>query len=291
MKYKKLSILLLAVLSIILVSCKKDDDTGKINVNITGLPNLGPDYVYEGWMVGGQAITAGIFRVNDQGVMSATTFEVDKEGIDDAVAYVLTIEPYPDPDPKPSAVHILAGNFSGNSATIGIANPRALVHDYSSAAGSYILATPTDGNSDTDELSGVWWMNPAAGPGPGLTMPTLPTGWNYEGWVVINGIPVSTGKFRDANGADGSSVFSGTVTGPAFPGEDLLQNAPTGLNFPTDLSGATLVISIEPDPDNGPEPFSIKPLKATIPMPAANGVSYNMTNDASSINITGTVSR
>jgi hypothetical protein len=53
-------------------------------------------------------------------------------------------------------------------------------------------------------------------------------------------------------------------------------NAPTGLTFPTDLSGGTAVISVEPYPDNGDEPFAIKPLVGNIPQNAADHNNYPM---------------
>lgn len=73
----------------------------------------------------------------------------------------------------------------------------------------------------------------ASGPTAGLTLATLPAGWKYEGWAVINGTPVSTGTFTSASAADDSAPFSGATAGPPFPGEDFLQNAPSGLTFPT----------------------------------------------------------
>ncbi len=127
-----------------------------------------------------------------------------------------------------------------------------------SASGKYILATPTDGGAMTNEESGIWFLdNSGPSVAKGLNLPTLPSGWKYEGWIVINGIPVSTGTFIDANTADSnaaSSNFKGTIgNGPNYPGEDLLRNAPTGLTFPTDLRGKIVAISIEPSTDNGTE--------------------------------------
>lgn len=49
-----------------------------------------------------------------------------------------------------------------------------------------------------------------------------------------------------------------------------------GLNFPTGLSGGKAVISVEPDPDNSPDPFVLKPLVADIPMSATDHETYEM---------------
>lgn len=289
MKKFKYSIPILALSIIFLSGCNKEST---LMVNIEGLPNLGPNYAYEGWLTGnGDPKPAGIFMVNDSGEMSTHMFEVKESHMKKAKAYVLTIEPYPDSDPNPSKVHILGGDFNGDKATLSAAHGNALGTDFSISTGTYILATPTDGNSTTDELSGIWWLDPAQGPGPGLFLPTITTGWTFEGWAVINGVPVSTGKFTNVSGADQSAAYSGPVAGPAFPGEDFLTNAPAGLTFPTDLSGATVVISIEPSPDNSPLPFSMKPLTGSVPNPASDHTAYQMTNTTNQTFPTGTVTR
>ena len=283
-------LIILAAGIIVLSGCKKKQ--GNLIVDIQGLENLGPNYAYEGWLTGsGKAKTAGIFMVDDSGKMSGNSFEIDEKDIKNATAYVLTIEPYPDSDPDPSSVHIMAGDFTGNTANLTIAHSSALGTDFSAATGSYILATPTDGAPTANELSGVWWLDPAQGPGPGLNLPGLPGGWKYEGWAVIGGTPVTTGKFLSASGADESAPYSGSVAGPPFPGEDFLKNAPSGLTFPTDLSGKTVVISIEPNPDNSPLPFLLKPLLGNVPDPATDHTLYMMTNNAVATNPTGTTTR
>ncbi|MCS5490898.1 anti-sigma factor [Algoriphagus limi] len=280
-----------------LVGCNDDDvtppQTGILTLDISGLEDLGSNYAYEGWIiVNGSAISAGIFNVDANGNLSQNSFELDREDLANASTYVLTIEPSPDNDPGPSDVHILAGNFSGKSASVTIEHSAAIGTDFTNSTGEFILATPTDGGSDTDELSGVWWLNPANGPGPGLNLPTLPNGWKYEGWAVVNGTPVSTGTFTSVTGADEFSGFSGTASGaPPFPGEDLLMNAPSGLIFPTDLSGGTIVISVEPSPDNSPAPFLLKPLVRMLPSDALDHTLYQMSNNAISTNPSGTVKR
>lgn len=290
------AIFLVALTALFFVTgCKKDDDaspTETLNLNISGLEDLGPDYAYEGWLiVDGAPVSAGIFSVDANGNLSETAFELDTDDIENATTYVLTIEPSPDSDPSPSSVHILAGDFSGGNAGLTVNHGAAIGTDFTAATGSYILATPTDGGSDTNENSGVWWLDPAQGPGAGLDLPALPDGWVYEGWAVIDGTPITTGRFTAASGADDAATFSGSAGGPPFPGEDFLNNAPAGLTFPTDLSGATVVISVEPQPDNSAAPFALKPLVGGVPNPAADHTSYNMNNNATATNPTGTVTR
>ncbi len=275
---------------IALSGCEKKSDM--LTVDIKGLGNLGPNYAYEGWLTGnGPAVSAGIFTVNDSGEMSTSMFDLNSKDMSKAKGYVLTIEPYPDSDPKPSSVHIMGGDFSGDMAHLSISHSSALGNDFSAVTGNYILATPTDGGMKSDENSGVWWLDPSKGPGAGLNLPGLPGGWKYEGWAVINGTPVTTGKFLSVSAADGSAPYSGGTSGPPFPGEDFLMNAPAGLSFPTDLSGSTVVISIEPEPDNSPLPFFLKPLVGSIPDMAMDHVVYSMSNHTMAAYPSGTVSR
>ncbi len=288
---KNLFYFLFVLGSITLISC--DDDEGSasmLNLNINGLENLGPGYAYEGWLiVNGNPVTTGVFTINDNGVLSKNFFDVAETTLNDATTFVLTIEPSPDNDPAPSDVHILAGDFNNNSASLTIGHSAALNNNFSTVAGTYILATPTNG-SNNDENSGIWFLDPTSGsPVAGLTLPTLPAGWIYEGWAVINGTPVSTGTFSSASGLDNDDSFSGSMPGPAYPGEDFLVNAPAGLSFPTDLAGGKAVISIEPVPDNSTNPFLLKPLAGDIPVNAVDHTPYQMA--ASTTYPTGTATK
>ncbi len=289
------------MIAIIFTSCKKDEEmppdeptTKKIMVNLNGLEDLGVDYVYEGWLiVDGSPVSTGIFTVDADGMQSKTEFEVKISDAEDATTFVLSIEPKNDSDPSPAATKILAGDFSGSSADLTISP----VGDFSNAAGKYILATPTNGG-DNDENSGIWFLDLSNGAPPtaGLTLPELTDGWKYEGWTVINGIPVTTGKFTNVAATDEDDPYSGPdplgdVNGDDgfFPGEDFLENAPDGLTFPTDIAGGTAVISVEPDPDNNPGPFTLKPLVHGIPSEAVDHVTFDMDQNLSFP--TGTVTR
>ncbi len=280
-----------------LTSCDDDDEptvnTATFETNFSGLEDLGDDYAYEGWLiVDGNPVSAGIFEVDANGIASRTSFEVGADDLAAATTYVLTIEPSPDSDPAPSPVHILAGDFSGNSAALTVGHGAALATDFTAATGTYILATPTD-MDDTNEASGVWWLDNSAATGPvaGLDLPELPEGWAYEGWAVIDGTPVSTGVFTSATGADGGANYSGTQAGPPFPGEDFLTNAPAGLDFPVDLTGKTVVISVEPVPDNSAAPFTLKPLVGAVSADAPVHAPLGMDNNAANTNPSGTVSK
>lgn len=243
-----------------------DSSDYPVALTFEGLESLGEDFVYEGWVV------------IDDGPVSTGRFTIDAEGeqrfhsaslageLSDAKTFILTIEPAEGDDPAPADAHVLAGDVVDGVAQLNVAHPAALGNDFSNAGGQFVLATPTTTVED-DELSGIWFIDIVDGSATtGLELPELPTGWVYEGWAVIDGQPVSTGTFLDPASGDDFNGFSGTdSTGPNYPGEDFIQNAPEGLDFPTDLTGATVVISIEPQDDDSPAPFAFKPLAAQVP--------------------------
>jgi hypothetical protein len=296
---KKLSILLLAA-STALVSCSSEDDNTD-NTNANGslkldISNLAPTEVherYEGWViVNGAPVSTGLFEVGSDGTASQTSFSVPSATLDAATMFVLSLEPHPDSDPAPSDIKIIGGAFSGNMASVDASHPAALNADFGASSGSYILATPTTADM-MDERSGVWFIDISGGsPAAGLNLPALPANWAYEGWAVIDGTPVSTGTFSAVDMQDGFNGFSGMdATGPSAPGEDFIANAPMGLTFPTDLRGATIVVSIEPVPDNSPAPFAFKPLVSPVSASAEDHVTYSLNNQVNTNFPSGNVTR
>ena len=235
------------------------EDTGMatttLSLALENLEPLGDGYVYEGWViVDGAPVTTG--RFDDP---AGGDFEIATHDADGAQAFVLTIEPAVDDVPEPSAVQVVAGDITDSLADLSVAHGAALGTDLADAAGTFILETPTSSDPD-DYANGIWFLDPAAGPGASLTLPPLPEGWQYEGWVAGEDGPVSTGTFTTAEGgdSDGGGPTAGTDNpGPPFPGQDLVDP-------PLSLVGLTAVISIEPIPDDSPAPFAIKPLVGPI---------------------------
>ena len=192
-----------------------------------------------------------------------------------------------DSDPTPAATKILVGDFNGSSAPVNT----AIVGDFSNASGAFFLRTPTDemGMDNGNNENGVWFGTPGMPPAPNFVLPTLPTGWAYEGWVVGDSGPLSTGTFTAFNTADDAVPFSGAAAGPPVPGEDFFENAPAGETFPLDVRGRMVVISVEPVPDDSATPFAIKPLVGTAgndTAPATHAFGSNLSSLP-----TGTVSR
>ncbi len=241
-----------------------------MTLDLSGLEDLGDDFVYEGWvLVDGSPVSTGTFTVDDSGDLSATTFPVNGVTLASATKFILTIEPAEDSDPAPSDQKLIAGDFDGNTATVSTATEPAL-GDFSNAAGTYFLRTPTDegdGVNNGNDIYGIWFGTPGAPPTANFTLPTLGDGWIYEGWVVTENGPISTGTFRDFGAVDSGNPLSSTVNnvGPPIPGEDFFV-APAGSSdtYPIDMRGQTVVISVEPVPDNSPNPFLLKPLLSMI---------------------------
>lgn len=216
-------------------------------------------------------------------------------------------------------------------ASLTVGDDRAVGNTFQSANGFYILATPTDGHLRTNENSGIWFRRAVdqLEPDPRcLYVPELPEGWLYEGFVDIEGQPVTSGKFRDPWAIDMSAPYNGPIDrnetdmfdvmfdeyvsvvvqgengrelitgdagwklfqkegpdldlffhGPPEPGEDYLVNPPPGLEFPVDLAGAPIYVTIEPDPDDSPEPFALQPLAGTVPVNAVSHHTYILNPD------------
>ncbi|OIQ22665.1 anti-sigma factor [Lacinutrix sp. MedPE-SW] len=286
---KKMIFGMLAI-SLLATSCSNDDDgetsqvTTDLVLKLNGLEALGDDFVYEGWIiVNGNPVSTGTFS----SVNFPQSFTVNAEQLNLATQFVLSIEPAIDPDPLPAETKILAGDFVDSSATLNT----GLVGDFSTASGAFFLRTPTDetGTNNGNDQYGVWFGNPGMPPTANFTLPILPDGWVYEGWVVGDSGPLTTGTFLDFDTVDDLAPFSGASAGPPIPGEDFFNNAPVGESFPLDIRNRTIVISVEPVPDNSPAPFTLKPLlgvAGTETAPATHDFNLNLSSLP-----TGTVTR
>jgi len=247
-------------------------------VDVQGLEDLGPGWAYEGWLiVDDKPVSTGTFTVDATGAFK-DFFAVHPATRNAATAFVLTIEPMPDNDPAPSDVHILGGDFTDGTSQLTLDHPAAVGTDFSSAEGSYILGIgyPAGATEENSYVNGIWYLN-------SLDLPALPAGWAYEGWVVGDDGPISTGRFTDPNGMDedGSGpAAGGPGTGPNFPGQDFLDPA-------VNLIGYAAVISVEPVPDNSPAPFFLKPLVDAEIEDVGDHGSQSMTNQAAASAATG----
>jgi len=270
---KNSNLFILAMLTIFFVGCSKDDDapvdpvvptpeTADLKVTLNGIEPLGNNYIYEGWIiVNGNPVSTG--RFNTQSTTTTESFSVLKSDLDLATAFVLSLELVDNDPPTPSDTKILMGEFVAGAAALKIDN---VIGNFANTAspfsGSFLNKTPSDNSGGVDngnDENGIWFIEDLTTPGL-INLPTLSPGWKYEGWVVFDGpTPLSTGKFTLASGVDSSSPYSGNEPVPSFPGEDFVQNLPSGITG--DTTGRSVVISLEPDfPTDPTEPFFLKPI-------------------------------
>src|SRR5262249_41453412 len=268
--------LVCALAFVVLPACgSSGTDHSMLRLSLSAMQPLANGFHYEGWaIIMGQPLSTGKFNVDATGKLvtlagaSIASGEFDTSlDLSMASAIVVTIEPKGDTDALLSPPPSLAGTVAAGSAALSVGAAQALGSDFRAAAGQYILATPTN-SVTTDEKSGVWFLDLSSGtPAAGLSLPALPLGWAYEGWAVIGGTPVSTGRFTSASGSDQAAPFSGPNPGPPFPGEDFVQAAPAGL-------------SVAPAPDAAPAPFVLKPLVGMVPATGVDHKDYVLDNKA-----------
>jgi hypothetical protein len=209
-----------------------------VDIDGSQLPPLPETQSYVLWFESGRFSTS----MGELAAGEVTTF--DALDMPEIGTMFVTIETEaPTIDSTPSTAVVMAGELVDQQARLTSANERALGTDFSDASGGYILATPTSASED-DERSGIWWTDiPRA---QSLFLPEPPAGWVYEGWVVIDGTPLSTGTFSDPFASDAAAPFSGPEEAPPLVGEDFIVNPPDGLTFPVDLRGSEAFITLEP---------------------------------------------
>ncbi|MFT4532454.1 MAG: hypothetical protein ACI9T8_000477 [Candidatus Saccharimonadales bacterium] len=251
-----------------------------LNLNLTNLQPL-TEGVYEGWVVrGDDKFSFGTFNTDSSdNIIGELNLGATEPQNGDKV--VITIEPSVDDDDGPSGVVILAGDIVDGSASL------AFPIDVSEFSGQYILATPTNDPAEF-ETSGIWFLDPS-NMTASLNLPDAPDGWVYEGWVVHQGNPISSGKFKTAAGFDMFDGYSGQKDGPPFPGEDFVANLPFGIDMPIELADgmSKIVISIEPDiagvDPTGDGPAQVKPLSTDVPESAKDHFLYDLGASSESV--------
>lgn len=264
--------------------------TRSLSYSFAGLPALGDDFVYEGWLiVDGSPVSTGRFEIDADGGADPASSEVSADDAAVASTFVLTIEPAIGDDPAPAATHVLAGDVDGDGATLSVGHGAALGTGFGDAAGSFILATPSTADT-ADNGQGIWFLVPGDPPTVALELPALPEGWAYEGWVVDTSgdapVPLTTGRFTDPAGADSdlAGPTSGSDSdGPPLPGQDYIDPA---IDLTVDH---VAVISVEPEPDNSPGPFQLKPLMGMIGTGTGPEMPQTLGNVSADNDISGSV--
>lgn len=280
------SVLPILVLTFLLAGCDSGDVVEQkvaqvqVRLEIEGLPVLHNGFQYRVWARKGfewlftegfnKAANGGYVNGAGQFVQNSLVFEDD---ISEADLILVTIESKAGAGEEPTGSIVLAGDIVNSVAQMSTGHRLALETSFASAAGSVMLFNNTIGAAPTD-ISGVWFASNAGGSTTAsLSLPALPEEWIYEGWVDVGGTLLSTGTFSDPARTDDHRRYSDSDT-PMFPGEDFLINAPDGVTFPLNPAGGTVLVTVEPVPDDRPEPFGITVLTGTIPASPAARTPY-----------------
>jgi hypothetical protein len=244
--------------------------TREISLTFLNLEDLGDGHTYSAWLQDGPTyIPAGNFSMGAGGAPTPSKLSVSEQSFRGAEALVISIEAAGAQPAQPSAQRILAGEIQGAQAQLSIADQRALDDPFTGVGAQYILETATTAET-TDYNQGIYWCVPGVFMGipepvvpddPNLdtTMPLLPPGWVYEGWVVHGGVPVSTGRITSPLEPDSDQLgpAAGPLPGMPFPGQEFIDP-------PKDLIGGEAWLTVEPEPDYSPLPSPLRVLVDTI---------------------------
>jgi hypothetical protein len=239
-----------------------------IALSFSNLEDLGDDHTYRAWLQDGPTyVPLGNFHISGGAAVPAT-LSVPEQQFRAAEAMVVSIETAGSSATQPSAQRVLAGEIQGSGADLSVADSRALGDPFTGVGAQYILETATTAAAD-DYQQGIYWCvpgdflgidEPVVPDDPNLdtTMPQLPPGWAYEGWVVVDDVPVSTGRFTSplVPDSDGLGPAAGPLPGMPFPGQEYIDP-------PLVITGGEVWLTVEPQPDYSPAPFPLRVLLDT----------------------------
>jgi hypothetical protein len=255
-------------------------DLRGVAMGFTGLQILTEDQgLYAAWinLDRGELVGLGSFNVNAEGrpinVSDGTVIDrfPSTKNLFKSVSLVITIENRTGIGDGPSQSVILQGPFIDGIAELRVPAPLGI----ELSSGSYRVFTPTDG-PDTNENSGVWAVS--VDNQPLLGLPPLNNVYRYEHYVVIDGVEVTMAGFQRVDEPDFNNPWSGPLEAPQFPGEDFLENAPSGLVFPTDLSGRRILVTLEPVLGDTVDASQLVILEGTLPAGLQGGEIVELVN-------------
>jgi hypothetical protein len=223
---------------------------------VLSLENFGDPapYHYALWALdGGAASLVTRFTVLDGAPVSLAGLPIasieQTEALGAADALLITLESDTLQN-APGSYRAFAGAVAENEALLVLSDASALGVSFQAIAGTFLFDTPTTATV-ADCGRGVWWTDGAGA--AGLVLPTLGSGWAYEGWAIDRdtGALYSTGRFKSPSGADGdgAGATAGGGEGYAFPGQDFVSAAGSVPVLEVDDGSFGLAVTLEPDPD------------------------------------------
>jgi hypothetical protein len=212
--------------------------------------------------------------------------ELYLEGLDDIQSIFVTIESEGDRDETPNDFVLMDSEIVQNRAEL------IFDLDIPESENYFILATPTDGNSTINEMSGLWFKD-EVDELPGLKLPNSPQKFKYEARIINPVVEraLYLGRFDNVKEEDNSKIYSLSSEGFKFPGEDLLRNLPEPLEAPLNLANGNyqIIVSLEPDSDgidNTGEDVFLRLLSLEIPRNSAELQNIPMNTDYKPIQLT-----
>jgi len=190
-----------------------------------------------------------------------------------ALSVLISVRLPNSPTGQPSGWRVMSGPVIEGVANLRVPGPGNI----GDAVGSFRVFTPTDGPG-TNEGSGIWAVDVDGN--PTLDLPPTTQAFSYELFLVVNGEPLTLGRFNDPEGSDTSNRFSGEQEAPDVPGEDFPQDPPEGLVFPLDLGGTRLIVTLEPVTSDASTPTQFIVLEANLPAGLTGGETISMLNRA-----------
>lgn len=211
----------------------------------TNLPKLETAH-YDLWGIGedGSRNLLKRFGISSEGeffTLDLTSLEsIRIEGEKIYEEYEISIEKNGDRDEFQSSCILLSGERVDSQIHL---NPYKT--ELSNISGEFILATPTDGTSNTNEKSGVWISQDLKE--NSLNLPELEPCFIWSAYLNYRGEMLRIGSFSNTNGSDTFSEYSLPQFAPPVIGEDFLKNMPNGIEPPINIAGASnsLIISLD----------------------------------------------
>lgn len=232
----------------------------------------------------------GTFNINESGQTVdrdgnlIPRFTVVDVNLAKALSVVVSVELFNSNPESPSGNVIMQGPFSEGVAQMSVPIPNAI----QSAAGTYRVQTPTDG-PDTNEASGIWAID--ADGNPSLDLPEATAGYVYEHFLFLEGREILMGRFNVVDELDSVNAYIDDLfPPPEVPGDDFLRNSPAGLDFPTNLGGSLLIVTLEPRVLDSIHPSQLVVLEAVLPLGLVGGETITMINRTANFP-TGTVTQ
>ena len=230
-----------------------------LQLSFTGMPALANGFYYEGWVVvDGEPWSTGRFNVAADGSLVTPEGNPVKGGVyqadidmTEAAAVAITLHP-PGDDRGPNAQHIVGGAVEALAAKLTLDDSLGIGANLRESTGTYSL---------TGERSATLTF----------ATPGMHPGFAYEAWVVKDGVLTSLGTFggKPVDVAAGGHVHVHQQTDHTLKTHELVVDG-------ADLRGSRVVLTLEPIPDDAPEPFGITVLDGDVVASAEVGVGYDI---------------